>query len=306
MCFCCFYLVLFPQVLIVSSSYLSLQCMTPPHSPSFIETSATTTAPMMMNRSCSSLSHCPQALRPGSVSQTTCSRMSTELASAVPCRAMATSVIRHTADSSLCRHIPTAGAPQQQKQQIKTEEQTTERQHTIPSHPTPPPPPHYMTEVPCNPLRTGEKPPSPLVPQSPPPTPSPPIICQTFPVNSQPGMISALIQSPSPRPSPGVKSILPQPVLLGTTVPQGAVIFVVPQAPVSQAPQCPQQSVMTVGNTKLLPLAPAPIYMPSGQSHTPQTDFSRRRNYICNFPGCLKTYFKSSHLKAHLRTHTGT
>lgn len=273
--------------------------MTPPHSPSFIETSATTTVPMMMNRSGSSLSHCTQA---GSIPQTTCNRMSTDLASAVPCRAMATSVIRHTADSSPCRHIPAAGAPQQQKQPIKTEEQTAERQHTTPPHSTPAPPSLYKAEAPCNLLRTG---PSPLAPQSPPPTPSPPIICQTFPVNSQPGMISALIQSPSPRPSPGVKSILPQPVLVGTAVPQGAVIFVVPQTPLSQAPQCQQQSVMTVGNTKLLPLAPAPVYMPSGQNHTPQTDFSRRRNYICNFPGCLKTYFKSSHLKAHLRTHTG-
>uniref|UniRef100_H3BZJ2 Kruppel like factor 11a n=1 Tax=Tetraodon nigroviridis TaxID=99883 RepID=H3BZJ2_TETNG len=128
-----------------------------------------------------------------------------------------------------------------------------------------------------------------------------PLLCQVFPVSGQTGVISAFVQAPAPvPPAGGPKAILPQaapPLLVGSAV------LWVPQPAAAPPPQS-SPAVMNLGSTKLLPLAPAPVFMPTG-SGAPQTDFCRRRNYVCNFPGCKKTYFKSSHLKAHLRTHTG-
>ncbi|XP_062266967.1 Krueppel-like factor 11 [Platichthys flesus] len=293
-------------------SALSSLCMTPPHSPSFSESSSTPALSPAPGPVFPRLALCigPALLSDSSPlfpSDTSALSPQTESCCvAPPGRAMATSVIRHTADSL--------------------------------SLPPPPPPPSCAppTETPPRPglLETPPekedgRPLSPHSPSCPPspvspphfsqassslssPVPSSPLLCQVIPVGGRTGMISAFVQAPVQMQTPGgPKPLLPQSphsftqsLLLGSAMPQGTVMFVVPQPPVSQAPQGPQ-TIMTLGNTKLLPLAPAPVYLPPGASGASQADFSRRRNYVCSFPGCKKTYFKSSHLKAHLRTHTG-
>ncbi|CAL1539788.1 unnamed protein product, partial [Lymnaea stagnalis] len=56
------------------------------------------------------------------------------------------------------------------------------------------------------------------------------------------------------------------------------------------------------------PIAPAPVSAADAESKQDESSLNelrRRRTHQCNIPGCGKTYFKSSHLKAHVRTHTG-
>lgn len=326
--------------------------MTPPHSPSFVET--------LTHQSSSSQTGSSQQLSSGQHSAA--SVHATEKTPPLPhppqpCRAMATSVIRHTADSTPCQHhIPVAPNPEKTRDretaavavaachQQRQQPRVTKNDQIS----TPPSPPALLAPslpaaktlqqthpvLPCmdsvsTPAQVNthlqNSPTSPSAPAivSQPAVSSPQIICQMFPVNSQSGIISAFIPGAVQTPSSGIQttaaSILPQPVsantapvqqplIVGSAVPQGTVMLVLPpQSSVSQAPHC-TQTVMTLGNTKLLPLAPAPVYVPAGPSGgttATKMDFSRRRNYVCNFPGCRKTYFKSSHLKAHLRTHTG-
>ncbi|CAL8316474.1 unnamed protein product [Merluccius merluccius] len=350
---------------------LSTLCMTPPHSPSFSETSTATTT-TVLNATTTSTSSCsvsstgarPVLPRPrvcsgtllrtslpqpgllargpcpgGTLTSETLGLGSAEGPAVTPGRAMVTSVIRHTADRSPPSHsaAPTPSpcqqpgaptqrspcstggpAPQQQLQSTQTKEDTAGGPCAMDtsdgSLPSSPESTSSSSSSLVSPVHSPPAAPSyPPSSSSPATLPSSPVLCQVYPVRGRSGMISAFVQAPVQVQAPGgPKPILPQSspsfsqqLLVGSSVTQGTVMFVVPQTSVSQAPQGAQQ-VMTLGNTKLLPLAPAPVYMATGQSGGPsQADFSRRRNYVCNFPGCKKTYFKSSHLKAHLRTHTG-
>ncbi|XP_026164330.1 Krueppel-like factor 11 [Mastacembelus armatus] len=318
---------------------LSSLCMTPPQSPSFADSSTSSVTLHSSSSLAVSSQRCGSGLHQPVLAPIAEKTPSLPLPPQI-CRAMATSVIRHTADSTPCQHhIPVAPSPEKPRETVMaaTDCQKQQQQHIMKTEQiaTPPSPPVPLTpskteQQPCPKLcldtvstsiPVNTQPPVPTT-LSPPPVTSPQIICHMFPVNSQSGLISAFIPSAVQTSSSGIRTtttpILPQPtsanstpvqqsLIVGSAVPQGTVMLVVPQSSVSQTPHCPQ-TVMTLGNTKLLPLAPAPVYMPAGPSSSTaatKMDFSRRRNYVCNFTGCRKTYFKSSHLKAHLRTHTG-
>lgn len=129
--------------------------------------------------------------------------------------------------------------------------------------------------------------------------PSMPLVCQMVPLPANNSLVTAVVPS---TPCSQLPSNLCQPVVfMGTQVPKGAVMFVVPQTVV----QNPKAPAISPNGTRLSPIAPAPGFTPVATKITPSIDSLRIRSHICNYPGCGKTYFKSSHLKAHVRTHTG-
>ncbi|XP_013886878.1 Krueppel-like factor 10 [Austrofundulus limnaeus] len=92
--------------------------------------------------------------------------------------------------------------------------------------------------------------------------------------------------------------------LVGGQVARGPVMLLVPPPSVSTV--YVQQAATTAASTKFAPIAPAPGHvLPPQKCTSPRTEAPRVRSHVCPHKDCSKTYFKSSHLKAHMRTHTG-
>lgn len=291
------------------SSSMPAFCLTPPYSPSEFE----------MSHSPGISTVCPvpttEKNRPA-----TC--MSYGHSGPTQPKAQVTSVIRHTADAQLynrhpallknCDRLIANGTVQQRGspgmavptsennrcERIKTEMQTAPV--VLPGHNNPPSDLQNCTgransdaclipmQIPSPPLLVSTPLPANGVSQM-------PLLCQMVPFSSNNSMVTTVVAN-TPAQSPAVMQPL---FYMGAQVPKGTVMFVMPQ-PVVQS----TKTIVSSGH-RLSPIAPAPGVAPSEGKVSSHLDTSRIRSHICSQPGCAKTYFKSSHLKAHMRTHTG-
>ncbi|NXC09189.1 KLF10 factor, partial [Orthonyx spaldingii] len=287
-------------------------CLTPPYSPSDFEVSQVIHP---LGKALSEAAKPPQ-------------REAERSPAARPLKARVTSVIRHTADAQLCDHktcpVRTASVLKYQDGALreKSRKENARAEHSVCSAAAPSGAGAETRELsegrvaepaagplPLTKLSVSRDESVPEAAQQPavaaPPSPAQgsgappvPVICQMVPLPANNNVVTAVVPNATPSQQPALCQPM---VFMGTQVPKGAVMFVVPQS-VVQGTKAP---IVSPNGTRLSPIAPAPGFVPSAAKTTPQADSSRIRSHICGYPGCGKTYFKSSHLKAHVRTHTG-
>lgn len=69
-----------------------------------------------------------------------------------------------------------------------------------------------------------------------------------------------------------------------------------------------QQSIgpiFLLGNRETFSKLLNTTFLPTEKNILPVDLSGRPKPFVCRHPGCEKCYYKSSHLKAHYRTHTG-
>lgn len=309
------------SILLASPLTVSLspsQCLTPPYSPSDLEMSQVNHP---LGKALPEAAKPPLATPWREAERSPATRL---------LKARVTSVIRHTADAQLCDHktYPVRATSVLQYQDSAWREanrrEKAKEEHSVCSAEAPSAASAEASELSEAEGRTAEpaagpvpltKPSvskeesvpepaeqpagaAPLSPAQGSGAPPVPVICQMVPLPANNSVVTAVVPSAAPSQQPALCQSM---VFMGTQVPKGAVMFVVPQ-PVVQGTKAP---IVSPNGTRLSPIAPAPGFVPSSAKNTPQADSSRIRSHICGYPGCEKTYFKSSHLKAHVRTHTG-
>uniref|UniRef100_A0A6J0SRT4 Krueppel-like factor 10 n=1 Tax=Pogona vitticeps TaxID=103695 RepID=A0A6J0SRT4_9SAUR len=307
---------------------ISAFCLTPPYSPSDLEMSQSihpaTPAPSTVQS---------KQLTDASEQGFTATFKDTEKTpSARMLKAQATSVIRHTADVQLCnnRTCPTrtVSMPKHQgdntreasqQDNAETEQKASSENLPVGSAVSEDKVPDTQKEK-CSMLTLSPVPFTQTASSAPvyipgsvqrsalfvPPPPmqaagvsSVPLVCQMVPLPANNSVVTAVVPN---TPNSQLTPNLCQPmVFMGAQVPKGALMFVVPQTVV----QNPKTPVISPNGTRLSPIAPAPGFAPAATKSAQPIDSLRIRSHVCNYPGCGKTYFKSSHLKAHVRTHTG-